>query len=69
MNKDLDTNVEKKNTPNQFVLYKSLRILVYLILLTAITTINISSGLFPSASITMKSELKKSETVFDCFAF
>lgn len=69
MNKDLDTNVEKKNTPNQFVLYKSLRILVYLILLTAITTINISSGLFPSASITMKSELKISETVFGCFAF
>ena len=54
---------------NQFILYKSIRVLVYIVLLISIVSINISSGLFPSASFDIKDSLHITETVFGLFAF
>ena len=48
---------------NQFILYKSIRVLVYIVLLISIVSINISSGLFPSASFDIKDSLHITETV------
>ena len=52
---------------NKLILYKSIRILVYCLLLLSIILINISSGLFPSSSIDIKSHLEISDFNFGLF--
>ena len=52
---------------NNFILYKSIRILVYCLLLLSIILINISSGLFPSSSIDIKMNLEISDFNFGLF--
>ena len=52
---------------NKFILYKSIRILVYFLLLLSIILINISSGLFPSSSLEIKSHLQISDYQFGLF--
>ena len=52
---------------NNLILYKSIRILVYCLLLLSIILINISSGLFPSSSIDIKSHLEISDFNFGLF--
>ena len=65
-------NIAKNNKindekENKFILYKSIRILVYFLLLLSIILINISSGLFPSSSIEIKSHLEISDYQFGLF--
>ena len=60
------TNIQKEN---KFILYKSIRILVYCLLLLSIILINISSGLFPSSSIEIKTQLQISDFQFGNFFF
>ena len=52
---------------NNLILYKSIRILVYCLLLLSIILINISSGLFPSSSIDIKAHLEISDFNFGLF--
>ena len=52
---------------NNLILYKSIRILVYCLLLLSIILINISSGLFPSSSIDIKNHLEISDFNFGLF--
>jgi len=52
---------------SKFILYKSIRILVYCLLLLCILLINISAGLFPSSSIEIKSHLEISDFNFGFF--
>ena len=63
-NKQKKNNDQKENT---FILYKSIRILVYCLLLLSIILINISSGLFPSSSIEIKEHLKITDNQFGSF--
>ena len=57
-------NIQKEN---KFILYKSIRILVYCLLLLSIILINISSGLFPSSSIDIKTHLQITDFHFGNF--
>ena len=62
-----NNNINKQNNiqkENKFILYKSIRLLVYFLLLLSIILINISSGLFPSASIDIKTHLQISDYQF-----
>ena len=61
---DNSYNTQKEN---KFILYKSIRILVYFLLLFTIILINISSGLFPSSSIDIKEKLQISDYQFGLF--
>ena len=63
-NNEKENNTQKEN---KFILYKSIRILVYFLLLLSIILINISSGLFPSSSIEIKSHLEISDYQFGLF--
>ena len=63
-NKQKKNNDQKENT---FILYKSIRIVVYCLLLLSIILINISSGLFPSSSIEIKEHLKITDNQFGSF--
>ena len=65
-------NTNKKSSKsfvdeNNFILYKSIRIFVYCLLLLCIILINLSSGLFPSSSIDIKNHLKISDYHFGLF--
>ena len=63
-------NNKRKNLfgeENNLILYKSIRILVYCLLLLSIILINISSGLFPSSSIDIKAHLEISDFNFGLF--
>ena len=65
-----NNNINKPNNiqkENKFILYKSIRLLVYFLLLLSIILINISSGLFPSASIDIKTHLQISDYQFGLF--
>ena len=64
INNEKENNTQKEN---KFILYKSIRILVYFLLLLSIILINISSGLFPSSSIEIKSHLEISDYQFGLF--
>ena len=71
-NQKLEKNINNKKSnlfgdENKFILYKSIRILVYCILLFCIILINISSGLFPSSSLDIKSHLEISDFNFGLF--
>ena len=66
-NNDTDENKNNIQKENKFVLYKSIRILMYCLLLLSIILINISSGIFPSASIDIKTHLKISDCEFGQF--
>lgn len=69
-NINIENNNEKENNiqkENKFILYKSIRILVYFLLLLSIILINISSGLFPSSSLDIKSHLQISDYQFGLF--
>ena len=66
-NNDIDENKNNIQKENKFVLYKSIRILMYCLLLLSIILINISSGIFPSASIDIKTHLKISDCEFGLF--
>ena len=61
---DESSNIQKEN---KFILYKSIRILVYLLLLLSIILVNVSSGLFPSSSIEIKTHLNISDFQFGLF--
>ena len=52
---------------NKLILYKSIRILVYFLLLLSIILINLSSGLFPSSSVDIKNHLNISDFQFGQF--
>ena len=52
---------------NKLILYKSIRILVYFLLLLSIILINLSSGLFPSSSVDIKIHLDISDFQFGQF--
>ena len=67
-----ENNINNKNSKllsseNKFILYKSIRILVYCLLLFCVILINISSGLFPSSSIEIKNHLSISDFKFGLF--
>ena len=67
-----ENNINNKNSKllsseNKFILYKSIRILVYCLLLFCVILINISSGLFPSSSIEIKNHLSMSDFNFGLF--
>ena len=66
-NNDINENKNDIQKENKFVLYKSIRILMYCLLLLSIILINISSGIFPSASIDIKTHLKISDCEFGQF--
>ena len=66
-NNDNNENKNDIQKENKFVLYKSIRILMYCLLLLSIILINISSGIFPSASIDIKTHLKISDCEFGQF--
>ena len=66
-NNGTDENKNNIQKENKFVLYKSIRILMYCLLLLSIILINISSGTFPSASIDIKTHLKISDCEFGQF--
>ena len=71
-NKNIENNINNKNSnlfneENNLILYKSIRILVYCLLLFSIILINISSGLFPSSSIEIKDHLEISDFNFGLF--
>ena len=71
-NKKSENNLNNKNSKifteeNKFVLYKSIRILVYCLLLFCVILINISAGLFPSSSIEIKNHLSISDFNFGLF--
>ena len=63
-NKQKTNNDQKEN---KFILYKSIRILIYCLLLISIILINISSGLFPSSSIEIKTHLQITDIKFGTF--
>ena len=68
-NKKIENN-KKSNLfgdESKFILYKSIRILVYCLLLLCILLINISAGLFPSSSIEIKNHLEISDFNFGFF--
>lgn len=65
-----DNNTKESNNAqkeNKLILYKSIRVLVYFLLLFSIILINISSGLFPSASLEIKTHLQISDYQFGSF--
>ena len=65
-----DNNIKESNIAqkeNKLILYKSIRVLVYFLLLFSIILINISSGLFPSASLEIKTHLQISDYQFGSF--
>lgn len=67
---NINIDEERKNgdqKENKFILYKSIRILVYCLLLLSIILINISSGLFPSSSIEIKEHLQITDFQFGLF--
>ena len=71
-NKRSENNLNNKNSKlfsdeNKFILYKSIRILVYCLLLFCVILINISAGLFPSSSIEIKNHLSISDFNFGLF--
>ena len=71
-NKKSENNLNNKNSKifteeNKFILYKSIRILVYCLLLFCVILINISAGLFPSSSIVIKNHLSISDFNFGLF--
>ena len=71
-NKKSENNLNNKNSKlfsdeNKFILYKSIRILVYCLLLFCVILINISAGLFPSSSIEIKNHLSISDFNFGLF--
>ena len=66
-NKNYNEKENNTQKENKFILYKSIRILVYFLLLLSIILINISSGLFPSSSIEIKSHLEISDYQFGLF--
>ena len=71
-NKNIENNINNNKSnlfkeENNFILYKSIRILVYCLLLLSIILINISSGLFPSSSIEIKNHLGISDFNFGLF--
>ena len=55
------------SSENKLILYKSIRILFYCLLLLCVILINISSGLFPSSSIEIKNHLSISDFNFGLF--
>ena len=65
-NDNINNNEEMNNIQkeNKFILYKSIRILVYCLLLLSIILNNISSGLFPSSSIEIKTDLQITDFQF-----
>ena len=75
--KDVNNNINSNNNingkeksihkENRLILYKSIRILVYLLLLLSIILINLSSGLFPSSSVEIKNHLEISDYQFGQF--
>ena len=68
INNDINTKVSNYiQKENKFILYKSIRILVYFLLLLSIILINISSGLFPSSSIDIKNHLQIFDYQFGSF--
>ena len=66
-NNNSNENSYSLQKENKFILYKSIRILVYFLLLFTIILINISSGLFPSSSIDIKEKLQISDFQFGQF--
>lgn len=71
-NQKIENNINNNKSnlfdeENKFILYKSIRILVYCLLLFSIILINISSGLFPSSSIDIKTNLEISDFNFGLF--
>ena len=66
-NNNSNENSYSLQKENKFILYKSIRILVYFLLLFTIILINISSGLFPSSSIDIKETLQISDFQFGQF--
>ena len=62
---NLNNNIS--SSENKFILYKSIRILFYCLLLLNVILINISSGLFPSSSIEIKNHLSISDFNFGLF--
>ena len=65
-NNNLNNN-NISSSENKFILYKSIRILFYCLLLLCVILINISSGLFPSSSIEIKNHLSISDFNFGLF--
>ena len=63
-NKNANNNNQKGN---KLTLYKSIRILTYILLLVSSIFINISSGIFPSSSIDIKTYLNIIDTQFGHF--
>ena len=51
-----------------YILYKNIRILIYCLFVVLITSINISSGLFPYSSQTMKNDLNIQDLFFGMFS-
>ena len=66
-NNNSNENINYLQKENKFILYKSIRILVYILLLLSIILINISSGIFPSSSIEIKTHLKISDFQYGQF--
>lgn len=67
-NKKNNINENKNaNKENKLTLYKSIRILVYCLLLLSIIFINMSASIFPSSSIDIKEYLKINDYQFGQF--